>query len=575
MRKGMPQPLLLFFMKRGDVLSRKLTALILTWTLLAASAMTFPAAAEEQQESGEARILVIETTDIHGYIMSASSGRTDRIQYRLARIAQVVDEVRSSGQYDDVILLDGGDLYQGTPVSLMTGGAVIRAALDEMGYDAAALGNHEFDWDVTEYAADQEGTIAPYVLGDYFGDPKIPVLASNLYDAVTGERVNFTKDYTILEKAGKRIAVIGYIPDYSREIMTSMISPYTIDGDLGKLDTLVREIDQKEQPDATIILAHEDPEAVAQAMDPAQVDLVCGGHTHESKADIADNGIPYIQGYCYGYGFASAELIVETDGTVKVEDVKYTDIMEDQGIFYDTEENSVYLDPDIMEIAHAGWDAIQEEMSEVLGYIDTPVLRDDRIGANSAGNWITGLYLRATQDQGTVAAFYNNGGIRADLKIPKGRETRDVTVYDIYSVNPFGNSLLVYEINAQELAKQLVNGLKSPNHGDQMSGLTFTYTATGDENTDRRFREYTILSIMLDDGTQVDPDDTQTLYRVCTTNYNATVHGSVFTGKEPVVPEADAPVDNEAIIRLLREEKQENDGHITVDAGPRGTEISE
>ena len=562
-------------MKRGDSLFKKRTALILTWALFAASVMAFPVMGEEPPEGGEKRILVIETTDIHGYIMNASSGRTDRIQYRLARIAQIVNEARASGKYDDVILLDGGDLYQGTPVSLMTGGAVIRAALDEMQYDAAALGNHEFDWDVTEYAADQEGTIAPYVLGDYFGDPKIPVLASNLYDAVTGERVSFTKDYTILEKAGKRIAVIGYIPDYSREIMTSMISPYTIDGDLEKLNSLIREIRQNEQPDAAIILAHEDPEVVAQAMDPGQADLVCGGHTHESKADIADNGVPYLQGYCYGYGLASAELVIGTEGSVNVEDVKYTDIMEEPDMLYDAEKNSAYLDSEILDISHAGWDAIQEEMSEVLGYIDTPVLRDDKIGANSAGNWVTGLFLKATKDLGTVAAFYNSGGIRADLKIPNGRETRDITVYDIYSITPFGNSLLVYEINGQELAKQLVNGLKSPNHGDQMSGLKFTYTATGDENTDRKFREYTILSITLDDGTQVDPNDTQTLYRVCTSTFNATVPGSVFEGKEPVVPEADAPVDNEAIIRLLREEKQENDGYISVDTGSRGTEISE
>ncbi len=86
--------------------------------------------------------------------------------------------------------------------------------LDAMHYDAVCLGNHEFDWGVDEYAGDSEGTVAPYVLGDYFGDPKIPVLASNLYDAVSGERVPFTKDYAIIEKAGLRIAVIGYIPDY-------------------------------------------------------------------------------------------------------------------------------------------------------------------------------------------------------------------------------------------------------------------------------------------------------------------------------------------------------------------------
>ncbi|MBR5010824.1 MAG: metallophosphoesterase, partial [Clostridia bacterium] len=100
---------------------------------------------------GEKRVLVIETSDIHGYIMDISAGSSEKFQYKLARIAYLINEARSSGEYDDVLLLDGGDLYQGMPVSMMTGGAVIRAAVDAMGYDAVCLGNHEFDWEVTEY----------------------------------------------------------------------------------------------------------------------------------------------------------------------------------------------------------------------------------------------------------------------------------------------------------------------------------------------------------------------------------------------------------------------------------------
>ena len=182
-----------------------------------------------ETQSGGRRILVIETTDIHGYIMDASSGKEETFQYRLAYISHLINEARASGEYDDVLLLDGGDLYQGTPVSNLTGGAAIRAALDTMDYDAITLGNHEFDWEVTEYAADQDGTIAPYVLGDYFGDAKTPILASNLYDATTGERVPFTRDYAIVEKAGMRIAVVGYIADYHKDIMSEKIAPYTID----------------------------------------------------------------------------------------------------------------------------------------------------------------------------------------------------------------------------------------------------------------------------------------------------------------------------------------------------------
>ena len=212
-------------------------------------------------------------------------------------------------------------------------------------------------------------------------------------------------------------------------------------------------------------------------------------------------------------------------------------------------------------------------MSEVLGWIDTPVLKTKTVGANNAGNFITGLMMKITRNQGTLAAFYNNGGIRTSFLIPEGQTTREVTVNDIYSIAPFGNTLLVFDITGPELVKQLADGLKTPNYGDQMSGLSFTYSATGDETMDRADREYTILSVTLDDGTEVDLDDAKKTYRVCTTDFNATVPGSVFEEKTPVVPQADAPIDNESIVRFLREEKAAGDGYISVDTRPRSIEV--
>ena len=545
-------------------LFRKFAALL----FLAALFFLLPCLAEE----GETRILVIETTDIHGYIMDASSGDPAAFQYRLARIGRLIDEERNSGRYDGVLLLDGGDLYQGTPVSNMTGGAAIRAAVDRMGYDAVALGNHEFDWDVTEYAADSDGTIAPYELGGCIGDAKIPVLASGLYDAATGRRVSFTKDYAVFEKAGKRIAVIGYIPDYRHDIMADRIAPYRIDGDLGHLNELCRRVKEAERPDAVVVLAHENPAIVAAALDPELAVLVAGGHTHKIAAGKADNGLAYMQGNCYAQGFASAVLVFGPEG-VSAEDVRYTDIMTDRSLLTDTAENTPGLDAGLLELSKVLWDAVSEEMSEVLGYIDKPVMTDrNRVGASSGGNFFTGLMLRATQAEGTVAAFYNTGGIRARFAIPDGAEKRNITVYDVYTLAPFCNSLLVYEITGAEMKQELIDGMKHPNFGDQMSGLTFTYTATGDADTDRADREYTILSITLSDGTAVDPEDTRTLYRVCTSEFNATQPGSVFEDKDPVVPAADAPTDNEAFIQVLREEGKMNNGYIAVDDGPRGTE---
>ena len=523
---------------------------------------------EEQEEQDEKRLLVFETTDLHGYLFDASAGDPERFQYRLAYIANEINKARNSDEYDDVILLDGGDIYQGTPFSSLTGGAPMRLALETIGYDAVALGNHEFDWDVQEYAADREGTLPPYEVGEYFGDPDIPVLACNLYEADTMERVSFTQDYLIIERAGIKTAVIGYIPDYSSTILQEKIEPYYIEEDLSKLNALAGTVIEEEDPDATIILVHGDPVSVAEAMDPELVDLVVGGHTHKSNIGRADNGISFIEGYCYGQGYATAVLVIGAEGNVRIEDIGYTSIVENRFQLYDMEVNTELLDSEIMDISHAAWDAIHEEMGEVLGYVATSVKKRQTGDSPSTiiGNWFTDLELRATEKYGTVAAFYNSGGIRAQFKIQGNNKTRDITVYDIYSMAPFGNSLLIYDITGSELAKLIADGLKDSDYGDQVSGLTFTYT----ENAPN---EPVILNITLDDGTDVDLSDSDTLYRVCVSEYSATYPGSVFQDKEPVIPPADSPIDNESFIEVLREEAAENEGFLYIDMRVRGTKI--
>lgn len=62
-----------------------------------------------------------------------------------------------------------------------------------------------------------------YEIGEFKGDSNIPVLAYNLYDAGTTNRASFVKDYVIVDKAGVKVALVGYIPDYSMDIMTAKI----------------------------------------------------------------------------------------------------------------------------------------------------------------------------------------------------------------------------------------------------------------------------------------------------------------------------------------------------------------
>ena len=157
--------------------------------------------------------------------------------------------------------------------------------------------------------------------------------------------------------------------------------------------------------------------------------------------------------------------------------------------------------------------------------------------------------------------------IYCDMIVPDG-ETRDVTVGDIYALNPFNNYWLVYDLTGAELKQQIENALYSSNYGDQVTGLTYEYNKYGTEEEP----VYEVVSITLDDGTPVDIEGTEPIYRVVTSNYSATLEGSVFEGKTPVFPEVNAPIDNQALIEVLREmrDTEGSDGYIPVDTSPNG-----
>ena len=562
-------------------LSKRLGTMALVLTMTASyvpAVFAEDAGTQEPDYTGWDTIKVFETTDVHGYITDVSSYKEDTFEYRLAYFSKIVNDARNNDAYEDVLLLDTGDIYQGTPHSNLTYGAAMRAAYDQMDYDAVGLGNHEFDWDVKTYATDAKGTMAPYEIGSYKGDSDIPVLMSNLYYKDSGERVEFTQDYTIVDKGDYKVGIVGWADDYTADIKASQIAPYTIDDNREKLKELAEEVDKK--ADIVVILAHSDPKSIAEEMDPEVVDLVAGGHTHKNVNGTADNGIDYMQGNCYAYGYSTAEIKVNPETKdVEVTTPEFKDISPkggDHSYLYYNNGNNTQLDPEVTKISQAAWDAVKGEMYEVLGTVDQSITRDFIDEANGtssiAGNWLADMMLAATKDQNTVAAFANRGGIRANLEMAEGASSRDITVADIYTISPFGNRILTFAITGQQMAQQLERALiglnpeieidsdaayQASNLGDQFAGITATYKVV-----DGGIK---VLSIMTDDGQMIDVNDTTKTYNVCVNEYCATLDGSVFKGMTPLVAMDEAPVDNLSTIAALREHRDTEGLNIELD----------
>lgn len=560
-------------------LSKRLGAMAMVLTMTASyvpAVFAEDAGTQEPDYTGWDTIKVFETTDVHGYITDVSSYKEDTFEYRLAYFSKIVNDARNNDAYEDVLLLDTGDIYQGTPHSNLTYGAAMRAAYDQRDYDAVGLGNHEFDWDVKTYATDAKGTMAPYEIGSYKGDSDIPVLMSNLYYKDSGERVEFTQDYTIVDKGDYKVGIVGWADDYSADIKASQIAPYTIDDNREKLKELAEEVDKK--ADIVVILAHSDPKSIAEEMDPEVVDLVAGGHTHKNVNGTADNGIDYMQGNCYAYGYSTAEIKVNPETKdVEVTTPEFKDISPkggDHSYLYYNNGNNTQLDPEVTKISQAAWDAVKGEMYEVLGTVDQSITKDfidETNGTSSiAGNWLADMMLAATKDQNTVAAFANRGGIRANLEMAEGASSRDITVADIYTISPFGNRILTFAITGQQMGQQLERALiglnpeidstvayQASNLGDQFAGITATYKVV-----DGGIK---VLSIMTDDGQMIDVNDTTKTYNVCVNEYCATLDGSVFKGMTPLVPMDEAPVDNLSTIAALREHRDTEGLNIELD----------
>lgn len=530
----------------------------------------------EQNYEGWDTIKVFETTDMHGYITDVSSYVEKTFQYRLAYIAKIVKDARASQEYQDVLLLDSGDIYQGTPHSNLTYGAALRAAFDKMGYDAVSLGNHEFDWDVQTYAADQNGTMAPYQIGGFQGDSKIPVLMYNLYHVGSREKVPFVQEYTVVEKAGYKVAILGYADDYRADIMAEKIAPYEIDGSLEKLAAKAVEVKTATNADILVILAHSDPKEIAEAMDSEVVDLVAGGHTHTISYGTAENGVVYIQGNYQARGYAEAEIKIHPETKdVAVVNPNYTEVYNRDTVekLYDKNGTNTDLDPEIVAISKAAWDAVKDEMYEVLCTVDQDILKtpiQEGTTTSVAGNWLTGLMLDATADLDTIAAFTNSGGIRTSLTMAEGAKTRDITVADIYTIAPFGNKIYTFSITGKQLAQHLENALQgsyeNSNYGDQFSGIVVSYYKVADG--------IRVSRIVTDKGVEIDINDTEKMYNVCVNQYNATLAGSVFENLTPLQEDDYAPIDNLSFIAALQARREAYGLNWELDTSIRAVEVA-
>ncbi|MBO4411467.1 MAG: bifunctional metallophosphatase/5'-nucleotidase [Lachnospiraceae bacterium] len=441
------------------------------------------------------RLPVFETSDIHGY-MAEVSGNSN--EYRLAYISDKVRDARSeTGIYrkDRALLLDGGDIFQGNTMSNFLKGSSLSAAFTLMDYDAAALGNHEFDWGV-HTVVDDDATLLDSGFDEEPVVNSVPIVCCNLY--YKREKAPFTHDYVIIEKTAAdgegneitvRIGVIGFTEDYSSSIMYSQFTGagYTVLVNYTEANRIAEELESTGAADATILLTHGDALNAANGIGAnSKIDLVLGGHMHTSASGKTVFGVPYLQPAGYATAFCKAELTFSAEnGKPKlnaVENVQCISTTAAGGKLIPNEANESELDPKIVALTNRVIAEIQDLLDTRVGYITTEVRKSDILPgsggrATSAGNWMASIIRRSV---GADVGFMNSGGIRTEFRLTGFSWNRPITASDVYTMFPFNNLIYCYEVTYRDLLDLLTYSLTPKGAGlvSYMVGIDCYYTGT-------------------------------------------------------------------------------------------------
>ncbi|MBQ7253567.1 MAG: metallophosphoesterase [Bacteroidales bacterium] len=245
------------------------------------------------------KLVVLHTNDTHSQIEPLRTGRNAGCG-GVSRRLQFIDSVRSEYGSDRVLLLDAGDYNQGTPYFNVGGGDLERDLVNIMGYDAVAIGNHEFANGQDEFARRLAGA-------------KYPTVCCN-YDFTGTPLEGYVKPYVVLKRGGFRIGIIGATVRLRGVVSAPSIEGITSLNTIEEVNRWAEYLKKQKRCDIVILLSHigfdggsdDNPSDKIVAAKSRNIDFIIGGHSHTflKEAVEVDNldgvPVPIMQAGCKG-----------------------------------------------------------------------------------------------------------------------------------------------------------------------------------------------------------------------------------------------------------------------------------
>lgn len=422
-----------------------------------ASTPTETAASSTATDSIDA--VIIHTNDVHGRILEEKGVIGD------AKAAAVIEEERS--KVENTIVVDAGDAFQGLPISNSTKGEDRANIMNQVGYDAMAVGNHEFDFGLDQ-AIKYKETL------------NFPLLSANTY--VNGARV--FEASTIVDKTttvvGDEFVVIGVTtPETATKTHPKNIEGVTFADPITEVNKVIDEVEARALADNRvynnyIILAHLGVDAttpvewrgstLAEALSQnsklaGKRVIVIDGHSHTVQSATYGDNVTYNQtgSYLNNIGkvtlkseqlLGEASLISAADTASVTPDALITKLVNEIKVKYEAENDQVVIENNPVEL--------NGERSNV------------RVRETNLGNAVTDAiyaYGQTGFSNKTSLAVTNGGGLRATIA-----KDQPVTKGDIIAVLPFGNIISQITVTGQQIQDMFTKSLSSALQTDKETG---------------------------------------------------------------------------------------------------------
>lgn len=399
------------------------------------------------------RLVVVETTDIHGVFFPFNFIENKPMKGSVARIATFVDSLRQQ-HGKNVILLDNGDILQGQPTCyysnyIKTNEMNIAAkVINKLGYDAETVGNHDIE-------------PGHKVYDKWRSEVRCPMLGANVVNVKTGEP--YFKPYTIIERDGLRIAVMGLltnaVPNWLNE---SLWQGLRFDDMKKTAEHWMAYIKKNEKPDLVIGLFHSGWEGGIQndsihendaqrvAREVPGFDLVMYGHDHTVHQETITNAdgrsVVCINpaNNARNVGVAHVEITIDE---VELNGKLAHRILAKQVTGENVDVTHLPVSQDYENYFKADIDSVRNFVNRRIGYFETPLLsRDCFFGSAAFTDFIHDVQLKQT---GADISF--NAPLTFNAKIDKG----DVYVRDLFKLYRYENSIYMLRMTGEEIKNYL------------------------------------------------------------------------------------------------------------------------